>query len=200
MLWAVVFAEFCCVMKVDISAFRLCWLLTFLDWMVCGIFDGLVFFAKVVTEIFYIAVNWVFWCTLTSCFSIIFGFFLDRRNVKTLPLFRCKTAFIFCFLRKKVFIDCSRGYDADGEHVVAVCNVRIWSTSLYCATVFGTSLRLIALWHIVYRKPRFFASEPFIGVCRVLHCELAHTVNSRADLSIDRFWCCELLFLSNFVV
>ena len=55
----------------------------------------------------------------------------------------------------------------------------------------------LIFWLIVYRKPRLFASEPFIGVCR----ELAHTVNSLGDLSFECFWfsdavsCCFCGFL-----
>ena len=43
------------------------------------------FFAEVLIETFYVAVNWVCRCSLTSCFSISFWIFLDRCNVKTLP-------------------------------------------------------------------------------------------------------------------
>ena len=53
------------------------------------------FFAEVFIETFYVAVNWVFRCSLTSCFSIIFWIFLDRCNVKTL---RCQMWNCVCFL------------------------------------------------------------------------------------------------------
>ena len=53
---------------------------------------------------------------------------------------------------------------------------------------FRSSCFYIAFWHIVYHKPRFFAPEPFIGVCREIDCELTHTVNSAGDLSFERFW------------
>ena len=43
------------------------------------------------------------------------------------------------------------------------------------------------LTHRVPQASFFFASEPFLGVFRRLHRELAHTVNSLADLSFERF-------------
>ena len=53
--------------------------------------------------------------------------------------------------------------------------------------------RIYDWWYLhsflTHRVPQasFFASEPFIGVCREFHRELAHTVNSVGDLSFDRF-------------
>ena len=64
--------------------------------------------------------------------------------------------------------------------------------------VYMTSGIYIAFWPIVYHKPRSFASEPFRAVCRGLHRELAHTVNSLADLIFERFSCCNLLFFFDF--
>ena len=53
------------------------------------------FSAEVLNETFYIAVNWVFRCSLASCFSISVWIFLDRCNVKTLP---CQMWNCVCFI------------------------------------------------------------------------------------------------------
>ena len=53
------------------------------------------FFCKSCRWNFYVAVNWVFRCSLTSCFSLSFWIFLDRCNVKTLP---CQMWNCVCFL------------------------------------------------------------------------------------------------------
>ena len=105
-------------------------------------FDGIVFFAKFFAETFYVAVNWVFGCSLTPCFWLSFGIFLHSCSVKTV-LCQMWNCVCFLFPSKKVFIDCYRDTDADREHVVAVCNMRIWSSSLCCDSVFETYIWLV---------------------------------------------------------
>ena len=118
-----------------------------------------------------------------------------------LYLVRCSTAFVFCNLWKKwIFAyrllqryqyrrgTCSSWLQCANMEFRSSLRISSWD-------VFLTSGIYIAFWHIVYRKPRFLASEPFIGARRGFHRELAHTVNSLADLSFERFWCCKLLFL-----
>ena len=90
-------------MKVDFSAFRLCWLLTFLDLIVYRIFDGLVIFAKVVTETFYIAVNWDFRCTLTSGLAISFWIYLRNKQCENSTLSQVKLQLTYVSFGKSVY-------------------------------------------------------------------------------------------------
>ena len=91
---------------------------------------------------------------------------------------------------EKVFIDCPRDTDSDEELGVARCNVQIWSSLLrfsFCDVSMNVGFEIAFLTHLG-PQTSFFASEPFIGVFRGFHRELAHTVNSLADLFFERFW------------
>ena len=92
---------------------------------------------------------------------------------------------------EKAFIDCYRDTEADREHVVARFKVQIWSSSLlrfnFC-DAFRTSGFHEVCDTSCTANHVFFASDRFIWVCRGLYRELAHTLNSLADLSFDRFW------------
>ena len=143
---SVVFVDFCCVMKVDLYALQSLWLLTFFwTWSFIGNLIELFFCKSCHWNCFYYAMRWVFGCTLASCFSISFWNFLHSCNVKTVP---CQMWICVCFLfpSKEVinfFIDCSNDTGADEEHGVANCNVRVWSFSLCCNSVFATCLWLV---------------------------------------------------------
>ena len=153
--------DFWCVMEVDFSAFRSFWLLTSLDLMFCRNFDGIVFFAKVVIETFYVAVNWVCRCTLTLYFSISFWIFWTD-IVWKLYLVRCETAFVFCFLREKWIIvyrllhrhRCRRGKRSGRLHCACMELLSFLRFSLCDVSITGGIY--IVFWQIVYRKPRFF--------------------------------------------
>ena len=119
------------------------------------------FSAEVLIETFYVVVNWVFRCSLTSCFSDSFWNFLHSCNVKTV-LVRCETVFVFCFLREKWIINyrllhrhrCRRGKRSGRLHCAGM---ELLSLLRFCfPDVFMTSCFYIAFWQMVYCKPRFF--------------------------------------------
>ena len=150
------------------------------------------FFAEVFIETFYVAVNWVFRCSQTSCFSISFWIFFRQMWCENSTLSDVKLRlFYFSFWKsEKVFIDCSRNTDANEELGVLRCNVQIWSSSLrfsFCDVSMNFGFEIAFLTDLL-PQTSFFASEPFMGVYRGFHRELAHTVNSLADLFFERFW------------
>ena len=142
--------DFWCVMKVDFCAFHSFWVVTFF-WTQCFIGVLIDFFCKSWHwNCFYVAMSRVLRCSLTSCFSISFWIFLGRCNVQTLPCHKWN-CFCFMFPSEKLFIDCSKDTDADEEKGVAVCNVRIGSSSLCCDSVFATQkYQRRYLWLVVF--------------------------------------------------
>ena len=95
---------------------------------------------------FLVAVNWILRCSLTSCFSISFWNFFCTVVMQKLYLVRCKTA-CFLFQSKKAnnCLSTAPDTDADEEHGLAHCNVRIRSSSLCWDSVFPRYLRLVLI-------------------------------------------------------
>ena len=79
--------------------------------------------------------------SLTSCFSISFWNFFAQMWYKNYALSDVKLHLFFVSVEKSesLFIDCSGDTDADEEHGVAQCNVRIWSSFLCWDSVFEVS-------------------------------------------------------------
>ena len=151
--------------------------------------------------------NWVIRCFLTSCFSISFWTFLRQMWCENSTLSDVKLRLFYVSFGESTYRllqrrlcrrgTCSGRLQYADTELLSLLRFRI-------CDFFRSSCFYIAFWHIVYHKPRFFASEPFIGVCREIRCELTHTVNSPGDLSFERFWfsdaesCCFcVLFLCN---
>ena len=128
-------------MEVDFSAFRSLWHLIFLDLMFYRNSDGIVFLQMLSLKL-YVAVNWVFRCSLTSCFSISFWNFLGQIQCENSTLSDVRLRLFYVSFGKSVYRLLQR-HRCRREHVVSVFNVRICSCPLCCDSVFATYLWLV---------------------------------------------------------
>ena len=192
-------------MKVDFSAFRSFWLLTFLDLMIYMSFDR-IFFAKAVIETVF-TLRWAEFLDVLErrVFLLVLGFFWEDVMCK-LYLVTCESAFVFCSFGKSIYRLLQRHRCRRGKRCgrLQCADMELLSLLRYrFCDVYMTSCIYIAFWQMVYRKPRFFLL--LNALCGFV---VDFTVNLRTpstplqilvSIVVD-FWTCKLLFLWLFVV